>query len=106
MIDYSLIGSRIRERRLKMGITQEILAEKVGISIVYLSKIENGRVCPTLEMISNICTELDLDIAQVISATEISRKEYANDRVVELFNSCSLRVKPIALSILESLSKL
>jgi len=106
MIDYSLIGSRIRERRLKMGITQEILAEKVGISIVYLSKIENGRVYPTLEMISNICTELDLDIAQVISGTEVSRKEYANDRVVELFNSCSLRVKPIALSILESLSKL
>ena len=33
-------------------------------------------------------------------------KAYANDRVLELFNSCSMRVKPIALSLLEDLSKL
>ena len=37
---------------------------------------------------------------------EIARKDYANDRVLELFNSCSMRVKPIALALLEDLSKL
>ena len=82
------------------------LAEKVGISVVYLSKIENGRVYPTLETLSNICTELGIDIAEILTNTEIARKEYANDRVLELFNSCSMRVKPIALSVLEDLSKL
>ena len=95
MIDYAVIGKRIQKSRQEKGITQEKLAERVGISIVYLSKIENGRVYPTLEMLSNICTEL-----------EIAQKGYANDRVLELFNACSIRVKPIALSLLEELSKL
>ncbi len=106
MIDYAVIGKRIQKARQEKGITQEKLAERVGISIVYLSKIENGRVYPTLEMLSNICTELDMDLAQVLANTEIAQKGYANDRVLELFNACSIRVKPIALSLLEELSKL
>ena len=106
MIDYAIIGKRIQKSRQEKGITQEKLAERVGISIVYLSKIENGRVYPTLEMLSNICTELDMNLAQVLTNTEIAQKGSANDRVLELFNACSMRVKPIALSLLEELSKL
>ena len=106
MIDYTIIGKRIQTRRQEQNITQEKLAERVGISVVYLSKIENGRVYPTLETLSNICTELDAELSAILSNTEIARKDYANERVLELFNSCSIRVKPIALSLLEELSKL
>ena len=59
MIDYAVIGKRIQLSRQNKGITQEKLAERAGISVVYLSKIENGRVYPTLETLSNLCTELD-----------------------------------------------
>ena len=106
MIDYTIIGKRIQTRRQEQNITQEKLAERVGISVVYLSKIENGRVYPTLETLSNICTELDTELSAILSNTVIARKDYANERVLELFNSCSIRVKPIALSLLEELSKL
>ena len=106
MIDYTIIGKRIQTRRQEQNITQEKLAERVGISVVYLSKIENGRVYPTLETLSNICTELDTELSAILSNTEIARKDYANERVLELVNSCSIRVKPIALSLLEELSKL
>ncbi len=106
MIDYTIIGKRIQTRRQEQNITQEKLAERVGISVVYLSKIENGRVYPTLETLSNICTELDTELSAILSNTEIARKDYANERGLELFNSCSIRGKPIALSLLEELSKL
>jgi hypothetical protein len=106
MIDYAVIGKRIQLSRQNKGITQEKLAERAGISVVYLSKIENGRVYPTLETLSNLCTELDTELSAILSHTEVARKDYANDRVLELFNACSIRVKPIALSLLEELSKL
>lgn len=106
MIDYAVIGKRIQLSRQNKGITQEKLAERAGISVVYLSKIENGRVYPTLETLSNLCTELDTELSDILSNTEVARKDYANDRVLELFNACSIRVKPIALSLLEELSKL
>ena len=105
-LDYAAIGGRLQARRKELGITQEDAAERVGITVVYLSKIENGRVYPTLETLSNICTELDVELAEVLSNTEMERKDYANDRVLELFNACSVRVKPIALSLLEELAKL
>ena len=106
MIDYTIIGKRIQTRRQEQNITPEKLAARVGISGHYLAKIENGRVYPTLETLSNICTELDTELSAILSNTEIARKDYANERVLELFNSCSIRVKPIALSLLEELSKL
>ena len=61
---------------------------------------------PRWKHFSNICTELDTELSAILSNTEIARKDYANERVLELFNSCSIRVKPIALSLLEELSKL
>ncbi len=93
MIDYAVIGKRIQLSRQNKGITQEKLAERAGISVVYLSKIENGRVYPTLETLSNLCTELDTELSAILSNTEVARKDYANDRVLELFNACSIRIQ-------------
>jgi len=42
-LEYKLIGLRIKERRLQMKLTQEILSESVGIGVQHLSKIENGK---------------------------------------------------------------
>lgn len=41
-MDYYLMGKRIREERAKLGLTQEKLAEKAGISTNFLACIEGG----------------------------------------------------------------
>ena len=41
-IDYKIIGKRIKERRKICQITQETLAEKLGVSVGYISQIERG----------------------------------------------------------------
>ena len=41
-MDYYLMGKRIREERVKLGYTQETLAEKAGISTNFLACIEGG----------------------------------------------------------------
>lgn len=48
MIDYTVIGKRIQLKRQNKGITQEKLAEKVGISVVYLSKLKMDGFIPLL----------------------------------------------------------
>ena len=40
-MDYYKIGQRIRKFRKAQGISQEQLAEKVGISTTHMSHIEN-----------------------------------------------------------------
>lgn len=39
---YKIFGKILRESRIKSGLTQEQLSEKLGISLKYISRIENG----------------------------------------------------------------
>ncbi len=41
-MDYNLIGSRIKQRRREAMLTQENLAEKLSVSVGYVSQIERG----------------------------------------------------------------
>ena len=43
-----------------MGLKQNTLAEKMGLSNSYLSSIERGKEKPSLEVIVNICIELQV----------------------------------------------
>ena len=43
-----------------MGLKQKTLAEKMGLSNNYLSSIERGKEKPSLEVIVNICIELQV----------------------------------------------
>ena len=49
-----LLGKRIREYRLKHGLTQFQLAEKLGIDDKHLSRIELGKNMPQDTVIANL----------------------------------------------------
>lgn len=54
-------GIKIRQLRKSMGLTQEQLAEKVGIDNKHLSKIENGLHMPTYKTIKRLFDVLQVD---------------------------------------------
>ena len=52
------IGSRLREARSMVKLTQEQLAEKVGIGTTYISDIERGTKFPSLSLFIKIVDAL------------------------------------------------
>ena len=48
---YMSIGQSIRRRRKEKHLTQESLAANVETSAQYISRIERGQVCPSLEFL-------------------------------------------------------
>lgn len=52
------MGNRITTRRRHLGISQNLLAEKIGISNNHMSNIERGREKPSLDVLINLCNEL------------------------------------------------
>ena len=54
------IGKRISDRRKKLGIKQNILAEKLDISNNHMSGIENGKATPSVALFVKICDELNV----------------------------------------------
>ena len=55
-----LIGLRIMQRRKELGLSQEKLAEKLGISKNHLSNIERGKYIPTTEFIFKYATQWEI----------------------------------------------
>ena len=55
------IGKRIMDRRKKLGLTQEALAEKCGLHRTYISAVECCRRSISLENIQRIADALDID---------------------------------------------
>lgn len=65
---YKEIGVKIAKYRLKKGITQEELANSVGISYSYITQIEAPNVVKkmSLEVLFDIAETLDIDIKDLL----------------------------------------
>ena len=68
-VDYRSIGGRIKQRRRAAGMTQEQLAEKVGISASFLGHIERGTRVASLETLVAICNTLNVTPEYLLSAS-------------------------------------
>ncbi len=58
-------GDRIRVLRVQLGMTQQLLAEKMAVSVSYISKVENGKLhfgdYPSEKFIQKLAGELQAD---------------------------------------------
>ena len=59
-MNYKDMGSRIRAVRRQHSLTQEHLAEKVGISASFLGHIERGTRVASLETLVALCNVLEV----------------------------------------------
>ena len=62
MIELKTLGKKIKERRLSLGLTQEQLAERIGVGCKHLSRIELGQHNPSYTMMLKLSSVLDLDL--------------------------------------------
>jgi transcriptional regulator with XRE-family HTH domain len=63
-----LLGKRIRRLRKARDRTLDSLAQQVGITKGYLSKVETGRQIPPLATLSKVAKALDTDLASLLEA--------------------------------------
>ena len=87
-IDYKLIGERIKIVRLKNKLTQEDLAEKLGISTAFLSRIERGSSQINLKRLVEICTLLDISPVYLLNGINQKSKSYLNKEFEALLEEC------------------
>ena len=63
-------GQMIKALRKNRQFTQEDLSEKADIAVQYISRIENGRVNPTLKIVSALAAALEVALSDVFSGLE------------------------------------
>ena len=75
-VDYRSIGGRIKQRRRAAGMTQEQLAERLFVTVGYVSQLERGISKTNLDMLSKICTILDCDMAYLVTGASMGQQDY------------------------------
>jgi transcriptional regulator with XRE-family HTH domain len=70
MIDETQLGERIREYRIKRGLTLQELAEKSGITRGYLSKIEKAKKAPPVSTVISLAKALSVSISEIFGERE------------------------------------
>ncbi len=69
------IGKFIAECRRKKKITQQELAEKLGVSDRTIGNWENGRNMPDLSLFQPLCVELDITLNDLMSGKKVEEEE-------------------------------
>lgn len=93
-------GRFITQKRKEKNLTQEQLAEKIGVSNKTISKWETGKCMPDYCVVEELCRELDITLAELINgeAAVKSIPAYDNQNVLEMLEKMQkLRSRKILL---------
>ena len=77
----------LRQLRIEKNLTQEQLAEKLGVSNKTVSKWETGKCMPDYSIVKNLCDELEITVAELIDGECVGEKSiraYDDEQMVDL----------------------
>lgn len=89
VLDYSIIGERLKKARKNNKLTQEQLAEKLDVSVAFLSRVERGDVKVNLGRLNQICDILGVSLVYALTGNESNSKNYLSDEFSNLLKNCS-----------------
>ena len=91
-MDKLTMGDRIRETRKKRGLTQDRLAEKLDISVEYVSQIERGIKTPSMQNFIKLVEVLDVSADYLLRDTVSTRSLYGDKQIASRFERLTLKV--------------
>jgi transcriptional regulator with XRE-family HTH domain len=101
-IDYMIIGKRIQEKRRSQNMTQENLAEKLQVTVGYISQIERGITKVNLDMLGKISNQFNCNVAEFISDSNSESTKYMDNEFADLIGELSSNEKHMFKNMLES----
>ena len=88
-MDQEKIGKFIASIRKNLNLTQEQLAEKLGVSNKSISRWENGKSMPDLSLFPLLSKELGVTVNDLMSGEIVDKKEYQDKFEENIVNSIS-----------------
>ena len=86
-MNQTTIGSYIAQKRRTKNLTQEQLAEKLGVSNKTISKWENGKCMPDYSIIQTLCDALGVTLPELMDgedAADSSVRVYDDAQILDL----------------------
>ena len=88
-ISYALIGQNVKAARTRNRMTQEQLAEALGISVTYISKIERGTKKVNLDRLGELSVILHTPVEYFIHGSVLDFEQPAGGMLERIASGCS-----------------
>ncbi len=101
------IGKRIHRLRRQMDLTQQGLAEKIGVNASYIGPLEKGLKCPSITVLQKLAQELGQPVFSFFLEDRAdSHGQGEADRMMALLSSHSAEERRFILRMVEEMSTL
>jgi len=77
------IGVFIAKCRKEKKLTQEQLAEKIGVTDKSISRWENGRTMPDISLFEPLCDALNISINELLKGEKIENKKLSTKLTIQ-----------------------
>lgn len=104
-LDYNIIGERLKKARTQRGLTQEKLAEKMDVSIAFLSRIERGSSHISLKRLSQVCDILGITEGSILNGSSSNSEVYLTSEFDELLKNVSSEKQKLIYKIAKVISE-
>lgn len=81
-----LLGLKVKEFRKQRKITQEKLAEIIGVDNGYISKLEVGQNFPSISTLERIADVLGVELYELFQFTRRKDKDF-KDEIIAIYDS-------------------
>ncbi|HBG3495809.1 TPA: helix-turn-helix transcriptional regulator [Clostridioides difficile] len=88
-LDFKFIGQRIKIARIKKKLTQEVLSEKINVSLQHVSNIETGNSSVSLPTLVAIANTLGVSVDELLCDTILSSKAVFENELEEVLRDCN-----------------
>lgn len=101
-MNYYEIGQRVRRFRKAYNLSQEQLAEKIGISTTHLSHIETGNTKLSLPVLVKLAEALSVQTDELLYESTYINKTAVAQEILTIIDSCPTQEAHMLLEILKA----
>ena len=102
-MDYKRLGTRIREERKKLNLTQAQLAEAIDISDTYMGAIERGERSLTLDTLVNLVNRLGVTVDYLLADSVSDNDSNIMEQFKQIMDGQPLERKQMAINVLRTI---
>ena len=97
------LGERIRKRRREVHLSQEAFAEKVGISVNTVSRVEGGQTTMSIEIFKKMVEILEVDADDLLGKCPKEKEKNKYDTLVRRIQQLKENEQKIVMQTMEVL---
>ena len=102
-MDYKIMGERLKKARQDKNLKQKDIANSLGVTTAFVSRVENGSSHVNLKSLYELCSFLGISDSCIFSGVNEVNDNYLNSDFKDLLNKCTTEKRKLIYEIAKTI---